>query len=105
MYFENLASLIHMEGHGVYVWSTYGIGLLIIAYNIISPLRARKRIVAQIQRQVRSNQSRNRSHNRSRADRQQSAKKASGDNKNKVTSQQKNRLSIKDQGVREGEVE
>lgn len=54
MYFEDFASLVHMDGHGVYVWSTYAIGLLIIAYNVISPLLARRRITGQIRRQVRS---------------------------------------------------
>ncbi|WP_252176388.1 heme exporter protein CcmD [Endozoicomonas sp. 4G] len=58
MYFESLGSLLQMGGHGAYVWSTYGIGLLIIVYNIISPLWARKRILSQVLRQVRSSQSR-----------------------------------------------
>ncbi|WP_034837516.1 heme exporter protein CcmD [Endozoicomonas numazuensis] len=101
MYFDSLASLIHMDGHGIYVWSTYGIGLLIIAYNIVSPLRARKRIVAQIQRQVRSNQSRNRSssnaHNHS--------PRADSEKKKKKVVQREDRVSHKDQGVREGKME
>ena len=52
MYFSSFASLLNMEGHGIYVWTAYGIGLLIIAYNIISPLCARRRIISQIRRQV-----------------------------------------------------
>ncbi len=54
MYFENFASLVNMGGHGVYVWPTYGLGLLVILYNIFSPLMARKKIVAQIKRQARA---------------------------------------------------
>ena len=54
MYFQDFASMAHMGGHGIYVWSTYGIGLLIIAYNILAPMMARRKIVAQITRQIRT---------------------------------------------------
>ncbi len=101
MYFESLASLIHMDGHGVFVWAAYGIGVLIIAYNIISPLRARKRILSQVLRQVRSSRSRDRSLT---ANRRQSL---TADRKQKmtITRQREDRVNIEDQGVREGEVE
>lgn len=52
MYFENFSSLMHMDGHGLYVWSTYGIGLAVIAYNVVAPLLAGKRITGRIRRQV-----------------------------------------------------
>ncbi|MGI9273321.1 MAG: heme exporter protein CcmD [Endozoicomonas sp.] len=53
MYFEDLTSFITMGGHGPYVWSAYGIGLVVLTWNVLAPLRARKRIVAQVQRQAR----------------------------------------------------
>lgn len=31
MFFDSLQSLIHMDGHGVYVWASYGVGVLVIA--------------------------------------------------------------------------
>ncbi len=52
MYFQDVSSLLHMDGHGLYVWPTYGIGLLIIAYNVLAPLRHRKQVVSQIKRQI-----------------------------------------------------
>ena len=54
MYFESFSSLVHMDGHGLYVWSTYGIGLLVIAYNVIAPLMSRKKTLRRIRRQMAS---------------------------------------------------
>ncbi|MRI32422.1 heme exporter protein CcmD [Endozoicomonas sp. OPT23] len=54
MYFENFASLVDMGGHGIYVWPTYALGLLVILYNIVSPMMARKKIVTQIRRQAKA---------------------------------------------------
>ncbi|WP_062269562.1 heme exporter protein CcmD [Endozoicomonas arenosclerae] len=120
MYFESFASLIHMDGHGMYVWPTYGIGLLIIAYNIISPLRARKRIVAQIQRQVRGSQSRSKSfsqnnslsqkksfsHKKSHSPAADHQPGATDDlSEKKKAAGPRVKVSTKNQGVREGEVE
>ena len=52
MYFQDIASVLHMDGHGIYVWSTYGIGLLIIAYNVLVPLRHSRQVIGQIKRQI-----------------------------------------------------
>ena len=53
MYFEDLTSFISMGGHGSYVWSAYAIGLVVMAWNVLAPLMARKRILTQVQRQLR----------------------------------------------------
>ena len=52
MYFYNFANLVHMDGHGLYVWSTYGIGMAVVAYNVVAPLLSRKQIVRRIKRQM-----------------------------------------------------
>jgi len=52
VYFQDIASVLHMDGHGIYVWSTYGIGLLIVAYNVLAPLRHKKQVIGQIKRQM-----------------------------------------------------
>ena len=52
MYFEDLTSFIRMGGHGPYVWSAYALGLIVMAWNILAPLMARKRILTQLQRQI-----------------------------------------------------
>ena len=48
MYFDSLAHLLHMDGHGSYVWSAYAIGLVVILYNIIVPLLQKKRTIQHI---------------------------------------------------------
>ncbi len=35
-YFESFSEFIQMGKHGLYVWLSYGIGLLIIIYNVLS---------------------------------------------------------------------
>ncbi|UYM15053.1 heme exporter protein CcmD [Endozoicomonas euniceicola] len=49
MYFDSLSSLIDMDGHGAYVWAVYGIGLLVILYNIGVPLLRQKQVIRSIQ--------------------------------------------------------
>lgn len=39
MQFDTLAALLDMGGHGAYVWSAYGISLLVLAANVILPRR------------------------------------------------------------------
>ncbi|MET4694524.1 heme exporter protein CcmD [Endozoicomonas lisbonensis] len=52
MYFDSFSSLVHMDGHGIYVWSTYGIGMAVIAYNVIAPLLSRKKLLRRLSRQT-----------------------------------------------------
>lgn len=42
MYFENLSELLTMQGHGAFVWSAYGIALMVFIINIASPIIKRK---------------------------------------------------------------
>jgi heme exporter protein D len=35
-HFESFSEFIQMGKHGYYVWLSYGIGLLVIVYNILS---------------------------------------------------------------------
>ena len=56
MVFENMADLISMcnEGfsrcHGVYVWSSYALGLSVIAYNLLTPIIEKRRLLKQHRR-------------------------------------------------------
>ena len=50
MMFENLTDFGWMGGHGPYVWSAYGVALLIIVYNLISALAHRRRVTELNQR-------------------------------------------------------
>ncbi|MDP0588673.1 MAG: heme exporter protein CcmD [Candidatus Endonucleobacter bathymodioli] len=51
MYFKDISSFIAMGGHGVFVWLAYGATLLVIAYNVMAPALARKKLKAQFLRQ------------------------------------------------------
>ncbi len=43
MNFSSFAEFIAMGNHGVYVWSSYGISLAVLALNVALPLLARRR--------------------------------------------------------------
>lgn len=54
MQFSSFAEFIHMEGHGFYVWLSYGISLTLLALLITFSVLRNKNIVTQIeQRQKR----------------------------------------------------
>lgn len=53
MYFETIENLIQMGGHGVYVWTCYLIALLVVGYNLVSPLLARKRAIDAVRCRIR----------------------------------------------------
>lgn len=60
MYFKDISSFIAMGGHGSFVWLAYGVSLLIIAYNVMAPVLAWKKLKTQMfrhkQRQIRQQQ-------------------------------------------------
>ncbi|MEH6556603.1 MAG: heme exporter protein CcmD [Oceanicoccus sp.] len=43
MQFDNFSDFMTMGGHGVYVWTVYGVALLVIAALVITPLRRDRR--------------------------------------------------------------
>ena len=53
MYFENLAALLAMGKHALYVWSAYGICLAILALNVALPVLARRRYLQETARRLR----------------------------------------------------
>lgn len=56
MYFETLAEFIQMGRHGVYVWSAYGISLVLIGVNLWSALRSQRQAREQVARLIRQEQ-------------------------------------------------
>lgn len=52
MAFETIADFIAMGKHGPFVWSAYGISLLIIAANIVAPIQRRKALMNDIKRKI-----------------------------------------------------
>lgn len=38
MSFNTVSEFVQMGGHGLYVWTSYGIALIVLGYNIINPM-------------------------------------------------------------------
>lgn len=53
MQFETMSEFITMDGHGLYVWLSYGIGLSIIIGNLVLPLFKRKELIKSLARRLR----------------------------------------------------
>lgn len=51
--FNSLADFLAMGGHGLYVWTAYAIGVAVIGFNILSPLRLRRKLITEHQRRLR----------------------------------------------------
>ena len=43
MQFDSFSDFLTMGGHGVYVWTVYGVALLVLSVLIITPLRRDRR--------------------------------------------------------------
>jgi heme exporter protein D len=52
----SLGEFLHMGGYGAYVWSSYGIALVVLAANIFGPLLSKKRLLADLARRERREQ-------------------------------------------------
>ncbi len=48
MYFDSLAAALSMDGHGGYVWTAYGICLVVLAVILLAPRRRQKRFLRQL---------------------------------------------------------
>ncbi len=53
MNFASFSDFIAMGNHGLYVWSAYGISLLVLAINVAAPLLARRRYLQDEARRLR----------------------------------------------------
>ena len=47
MYFDSLSAALHMDGHGVFVWSAYLITAIVVATILVAPGRRQKRFLRQ----------------------------------------------------------
>lgn len=56
MYFESVNALIAMEGHGPYVWSAYGITLVVLVGLVLAPLRRRRQFLVNLRMRLRREQ-------------------------------------------------
>ncbi|CDF83058.1 heme exporter protein CcmD [Pseudomonas sp. QL9] len=53
MSFQSFSDFLAMGHHGPYVWSAYGISLVVLALNVAMPLLARKRYLQEEARRLR----------------------------------------------------
>ena len=49
----SFGEFLDMGGYAFYVWSSYGITLIILVANVIGPLRLRRKLLANIARATR----------------------------------------------------
>ncbi len=56
MYFDSLGAILHMDGHGSYVWSAYLITLIVLAMLLLVPRRRQRRILQQLDGELRRRQ-------------------------------------------------
>ncbi len=48
-----MAEFFHMGGYAFYVWTSYGLTLIVLVANILSPLRQRRKLLADLARRAR----------------------------------------------------
>ena len=53
MNFDNFSDFLLMDGHALYVWLSYGMGLFIILLTYIQPVLARKSIIQELSQRQR----------------------------------------------------
>lgn len=53
MSFESFSDFLAMGRHGLFVWSAYGIALLVLIVNVALPVMARRRYLQQEARRLR----------------------------------------------------
>ncbi len=58
MSFASFAEFLAMGNHGLYVWSAYGICLVVLVLNVLLPLQARRRYLQDEARRMRREESR-----------------------------------------------
>ena len=48
-----MSEFFHMGGYASYVWSSYAIALVVLALNVLAPMRNRRRLLDGIARRAR----------------------------------------------------
>lgn len=57
MSFSSFAEFLAMGTHGAYVWSAYGISLVVLLLNVVQPILARRRYLQDEARRLRREKS------------------------------------------------
>ena len=59
--FSSFAEFVQMGNHGIYVWSAYGVTLIVLAVNVVAPVLRRRELMREIKRDLAREVSRNES--------------------------------------------
>jgi len=46
------SEFFHMGGYASFVWSSYGLALVMVVFNIVSPMIERKRVITRVKRAI-----------------------------------------------------
>lgn len=57
MYFDSFSAALHMDGHGMYVWTAYLIAAVVISMVLIVPKRREKLFLQRLQGTLRQQES------------------------------------------------
>jgi heme exporter protein D len=48
-----MGEFFHMGGYAFYVWTSYGLALIVLLVNVVAPLRQRRKLLADLARRQR----------------------------------------------------
>jgi len=48
----NWSEFFHMGGYAFFVWTSYGLTLIVVIANIVSPIMQRKKVILRIKRAI-----------------------------------------------------
>jgi heme exporter protein D len=48
-----MGEFFHMGGYAFYVWTSYGLALIVLLVNVVAPLRQRRKLLADLARRER----------------------------------------------------
>jgi len=52
----NWSEFFHMGGYAFFVWTSYGLTLIVVVANIVAPIMQRKKIISRIKRAIKREQ-------------------------------------------------
>lgn len=56
MYFDSLSAILHMDGHGTYVWSAYAITSIVLITMLLLPGRRSRQQLRQLEGELKRQQ-------------------------------------------------
>ena len=51
---KTMSEFFHMGGYGAFVWSAYGVWVLVMLWNVLAPWWRHRRLAASLKREIRA---------------------------------------------------